>query len=249
MGFADWHQRYLQQSKWTKAIRRHLFNKKKFSAEDWILEVGSGTGAILGQVAEELPCQVAGIDINVNSLAFSHGVNRGFNLAQADAHRLPFRDNTFSITYCHYLLMWVEDSLLTLIEMQRVTQPGGFVIALAESDYSSRIDFPAPLDRLGEIQSQALQAQGADIEMGRKLGQLFHQAGLSEIEVGILGTHWQSETEWDMDKTEVATLWSDLHGILSEDEITHYLNIDRKAREDSERVLFVPTFYAKGTVI
>ncbi len=247
MSLADWHQRYLQQSQWTQAIRRHLLTESDIHPSDRILEVGSGTGAVLTQVAAEYDSRTFGIDINIRSLDFSRKKNPDFILAQADGHHLPFQDNAFAISYCHYLLMWVEDPLAVLGEMQRVTRPGGSVIALAESDYAARIDYPPPLDRLGELQTHSLVSQGVDIRMGRQLGNLFNQAGLDEIETGVLGARWHGESAANVDKTEWATLRSDLEGVLTETELDYYQKVDTQAREKAERVLFIPTFYAIGT--
>lgn len=248
MSLAEWHRRYLHQSHWTEAVRRHLFNRIHLDTSDRILEVGSGTGAVLGQIARELPCSVIGIDIDAESLLFSQVINATFILTQADAHRLPFPDKFFSITYCHYLLMWVESPLDVLVEMRRVTQPGGVVLALAEPDYPARIDFPPPLDRMGQFQNQALKAQGADIQMGRNLGKLFYESGLSNIEMGILGARWRPKSAEDIDQTEWNTLRSDLSDVLTRDKLAVFEKTDRQAREHAQRVLFIPTFYAAGIV-
>jgi len=248
MCLADWHQRYLQQSRWTESIRRQLFNKVKFTQGHRILEVGSGTGAILDSVTSENPYPTFGIDINLESIRFSSKKNLGLRLAQADGHHLPFQDGAFAIAYCHYLLMWVKHPLAVLKEMRRLIRPGGSIIALAESDYTARIDYPPPLEQLGELQNQALENQGVDIELGRKLGTLFYQAGLSEVEVGILGARWRAESLEDIDKTEWATLHSDLWDMLSKAKLENFKKIDLQARDNAERVLFIPTFYAMGTV-
>jgi SAM-dependent methyltransferase len=248
MSLADWHQRFQQQSHWTKSIRRHLFEKANLKSGERILEVGSGTSAVLSQVAAENQCRTYGIDIDFKSLGFSQKRFPGALLTQADAHHLPFQDNVFSITYCHYLLMWVHDPLKVLMEMHRVTRFRGNVIALAESDYATRIDYPPPLDRLGDLQTKALESQGADTQIGRKLGALLNQAGLSDIEVGIIGAQWQSEATEDIDETEWKTLYSDLDNVLTQTELVKYKKLDLQARERSERILFIPTFYAMGTV-
>jgi len=248
MSLADWHHRYLQQSRWTETIRDYLFNKINLENADWILEVGSGTGAVLSQITADFPCQTMGVDIDHKSLQFSQENNPTFDLTQADAHKLPFCDHVFSIAYCHYLLMWVNHPLDVLFEMRRVTQPGGAVIALAESDYAARIDFPPPLDRLGQLQTQSIQTQGADIAMGRRLGRLFYESGLADIEVGILGARWFSESSEEIDQTEWTTLRSDLEDTLTKLEIENYTKADRQSRKNAERVLFIPTFYAAGFV-
>jgi len=246
MTLADWHMRYLQQSQWTQDIRRQIFANARLEPDDCVLEVGVGTGAVLSRIAADYDCVLAGIDIDYQSLRFAQSILPICTLTQADAHILPFPDDKFSLTYCHYLLMWVDDPIQALAEMQRVTRPGGFMIALAESDYSARIDFPPPLDILGRLQTDALQAQGADIRMGRKLGGLFHKAGFSDIEVGLLGARWETDQSQDDDETEWMTLFSDLGERLSAQELTEYQQADEWAGRAGSRVLFIPTFYAVG---
>ena len=74
--------------------------------------------------------------------------------------------------------------------MRRVVQPGGWVAALAEPDYGGRIDYPDALAALGWKQAAAVHAQGADIYAGRKLAGWLGQAGLKDIQVGLLGGQW-----------------------------------------------------------
>lgn len=248
MNLADWHGRYLQQSLWTQDIRRRLFDRVKLKTGEKVLEVGVGTGAVLSQVVEDYPCQVIGIDIDRHSLRFAKSIVQTHNLIQADAHLLPIPEHTFKITYCHYLLMWVRDPARTLTEMRRVTQPGGMVIALAESDYAARIDFPPPLEQLGRLQTDALQTQGADTQMGRKLGQLFHETGLTDIEVGILAAQWSAKKFTNKDESEWNTLYSDLNSTLSDEELEYYRMINDRAYQTGGRILFIPTFYAAGRV-
>ena len=88
----------------------------------------------------------------------------------------------FDITFCHFLLLWVQHPLQALSEMQRVTRPGGFVLALAEPDYDHRLDTPASLTLLGRWQAESLRRQGADPGIGARLADLFRQTGLQIVE-------------------------------------------------------------------
>jgi len=110
----------------------------------------------------------------------------------------------------------------------------------------SRIDFPPPLDKIGRLQTQSLEGQGADIQMGRKLGHLFHETGFSEIEVGILGSQWCTRISQDIDETEWDALHSDIGNTVINEELANYRKLDAYARKKGERVLFIPTFYAVG---
>ena len=248
LSLADWHGRYTQQGKWTEDIRRHLFAKAQLDYDDTILEVGSGTGAILDLLDREGYHQLYGIDIKYPSLAFSMSRNVSYHLAQGDGYRLPFAGDSFSLTYCHYLLLWLANPAAMLTELARVTQPGGWLLALAEPDHQARIDYPPPLDTLGELQTQALAAQGVDVQQGRKLGALFQAVGLTEVETGILGAQWKAEKASEVDETEWLTLQADLAERLTTKRLTDYRDAEERARQQGSRVLFIPTFYAIGRV-
>ena len=245
---SDWHHRYLQQARWTGEIRKHLFNRTDLHTSDKILEVGSGTGAVLESLLEEGDFFLSGIDIDRSSLHFAQNLQKSFRLVQANGYELPFPEDSFTISYCHYLLLWVKHPDRILAEMRRVTKKGGCVITLAEPDYQSRIDFPPPLDQLGEQQTQSLQAQGADISIGRKLGMLFNNVGFIEVEIGILGAQWTAIRKHHLNKTEWMTIQSDLADQLSNQILLAYQELDQTARANGERVLFIPTFYASGVV-
>jgi SAM-dependent methyltransferase len=157
-------------------------------------------------------------------------------------------DNSFDVVFCHYVLLWLNDPAGALREMQRVAAPNGAILALAEPDYGGRIDYPEELNRLGIWQSQALHSQGADPKIGRRLAGLFRQAGLVEVESGVLGAQWgQSLTERD-NGMEWQVLRNDLAETIPQEELDALERIDRQANQAGERVLYVPTFYAWGRV-
>jgi len=248
LSLADWHDRYLQQARWTSEIRQHLFNRTGASSEDEILEVGSGTGAILEKIASEGYPHLTGIDIDGKALSFTKRNNQHLELVQGDGHHLPFSNETFNISLCHYLLLWVRKPEQILAEMRRVTRSGGCLMALAEPDHQARIDYPPPLDELGRLQTHALQKQGADTAMGRKIQALFAQEGLINIETGILGGQWTVEERNKRDASEWMTLRSDLSQRLSEETLSEYKRADQQARKEGYRILFIPTFYTFGLV-
>jgi ubiquinone/menaquinone biosynthesis C-methylase UbiE len=242
----DWHRRFRQQAEWTKGIRNYLFDKIHFDETKAILDVGCGTGAIL----TELPKNgtVHGLDIDHDRLIYAQINHKNVPFICADAHQLPYPDNSFSIVLCHFLLLWVTSPELVIKEMIRVGKPGGFILMLAEPDYGGRIDFPESLQELGEIQAQSLQSQGADPNTGRKLAKWLYEAGLNVIELGVLGGQWQGKASSKTWNSEWKMLESDLENILPEDELKVYKEIDKAAWEDGSRVLFVPTFYAVGII-
>ncbi|MGW8251646.1 MAG: class I SAM-dependent methyltransferase [Anaerolineales bacterium] len=244
----DWHLRYSQQARWTHDMRTYLFGRAEIDKAQRLLEVGCGTGAILSDLPAQVPLQV-GVDIDISSLQLAIRNTPKSRLTQGDGHQLPFPDKCFDITLCHFLLLWVDDPGQVLREMVRVTHSGGAVLALAEPDYGGRIDYPDELSILGEWQKQSLRQQWADPMMGRKLAGLFHRAGLEAVETGVLGGQWSGAPDWEAWEAEWRVLESDLAKTFQDQESWQALkNLDYSAQQNAERVLFVPTFYAWGSV-
>lgn len=249
----DWHRRYVQQAQWTRALRRHLLSQPGLQNAGTLLDVGCGTGALLEELADGGRRLVTGVDIDLASLAFARHYGAaapGANapLACADGHGLPFREASFDLAVCHFVLLWVDDPLQLLKEMRRVLRPGGAALALAEPDYGGRIDYPQAAEKLGRMQAQALARQGADITIGRKLRGLFQQAGFDAVQVGVLGGEWGENFQADEIEGEQAVLRVDLQGLPGFDEAAFEALVkqDRLAWKSGERLLFVPTFYAVG---
>jgi len=246
-----WHARFRQQAGWTHALRRHLFDQIGLQPGARILEPGCGTGAVLGEVATIGEPHVFGLDLNPEYLRLSRENASAAHLAAGDAYALPYASRSFDVTYCHFLLLWVEDPAKVVEEMVRVTSKGGWVLLLAEPDYGGRIDYPQELEFLGKYQTAALRHQGADPEIGRRLTHLLVNAGLLNIQGGVLGGMWAgspSPADWEM---EWAILRDDLDQLgptqgLDGIEIDAMKNADHRAWQRGERVLFVPTFYAWG---
>jgi SAM-dependent methyltransferase len=244
----DWHSRFTQQARWTASLRRHLFERLGLDQSRSILEVGCGTGAILQELASRPEAGlVSGLDLNPNFLSQASLHAPSALLVQGDAHRLPYASASFDAVLCHFLLLWVAEPAVVLAEMARLIRPGGSLMALAEPDYGGRIDYPEALAQLGQWQEAALQSQGADTRLGRRLGALFTAAGLVEVQVGLLGGEWRlgDQTGWE---SEWAVLEDDLHDQIDPLELARLHHIEAQARQNGQRLLFVPTFWAWGKV-
>jgi len=248
LDLATWHARFRQQAGWTRELRQTLLRRSGMAQARSVLEVGSATGALTGELSLDWQARVVGLDLEWTRLAYARLRDPRTFFTQADAHSLPYRSGSFDLSVCHFLLLWVRDPAGAVTEMRRVTRPGGFVLALAEPDYGSRIDFPNSLAEIGRAQRTALIEQGANPDVGRELGRLFVLAGLGEVEVGVLGAQWAgppSRTEFEM---EWSVLEDDLQASLAPEVRERLRMLDWTARERGERVLYVPTFYAIGRV-
>lgn len=187
-----------------------------------------------------------GLDIAPENIKLANETAANARLTCGDGHHLPYPDHLFDIVFCHYLLLWVENPGQVIREMQRVARPGGAILALAEPDYAGRIDYPEILKDLGRRQAEGLQRQGANPDIGRRLAGLFSQAGLGNIEVGILGAQWQIPIDPQDWRMEWKVMRNDLQGSVKEEMLAELEEFDRRAWEIGERILYLPTFYAWG---
>jgi len=250
----DWHKRYLQQASWTRELRAYLMKKAGISGARRILEVGSGTGVILREVAQTSAgpggrsSSIHGLDLRAESLLHCRLHEPSAHLSRADALALPYADAVFDITFCHFLLLWVKEPGQALREMRRVTCRHGHVLALAEPDYSARVDRPDALAVLGKWQERSLARQGANTAIGSRVAELFRDSGLEIIETGALSP-WQPQSlgrddlagEWEM-------LREDLNGLVPESELDRMMKLDAQARQRAERILHVPTYFVHAQV-
>jgi SAM-dependent methyltransferase len=249
----DWHQRFLIQSEWTRETRQYLYHRTGMVNAQRILDVGCGTGVLIQELHQALEVPIIGLDINIDFIAVARKNSPSAKFVLGDGQAMPLEANTFDCCFCHFLLLWVEDPLGIIREMKRVTQPGGSILAIAEPDYGGRIDHPSMFSILGEWQTSALRHQGADPNMGRKLSGIFHQAGLGEIEVGVIGAQWVGQPSKQDLSSEWEIIRSDLESLNISSEVMHTSEELREheliALESGDRILYVPTFYACGRVL
>jgi len=241
----NWHTRYTQQANWTRNLRDYLFERTGLKTAQRVLEVGCGTGAILSEIKTSL---LHGLDIQPASLMEARAHAPAASLTCGDALSLPYADGTFDITFCHFLLLWVADPQGALGEMKRVTQAGGHILALAEPDYTARVDEPAELATLGRWQAESLQRQGAEPSLGGRLAELFYQAGIELIETGAIESQGNDAPTSAERKMEWAVLEADLAGFVPVNEIQRLKKLDDQAWARGERKLHVPTYFAWGRV-
>jgi SAM-dependent methyltransferase len=249
-----WHQRYCQQASWTEELRKHFFERLTIERTDKILEVGSGTGAILSTIPGA--AKLFGVDIDHEHASLSRENAPSSNIICGDGHWLPYPDNLFAATLCHFLLLWVKNPGAVLQEMIRVTRPNGNILIIAEPDYGGRIDHPETLEPLGNLQAASLQNQGADPYMGRKVIGLVRRLGIEVIEAGVISNRWQEQPKKDDLELEWTILKMDLENLLADRKISplsekefNWLRLEeQKAWENGSRVLFIPTFYVWGRV-
>lgn len=100
-----------------------------------VLDVGTGTGAVLRELARrgDRPEWVLGIDRSDAMLARVPPLPRGWRLLRADAVRLPVADASVDVAIASFVLHVLSDRerLACLGELRRVVAPGGRVVVVA----------------------------------------------------------------------------------------------------------------------
>jgi ubiquinone/menaquinone biosynthesis C-methylase UbiE len=242
-----WSSRYKQQASWTRETRNFIINQISLPLQANILEVGCGSCAVLDEFNES-GHNTVGLDIDFQILKYSIQNSSKASLINGDGLSLSLKNDFFDICFCHYLLLWIDNPVRILKEMSRVTNKTGWICIFAEPDYLSRIDYPSPLDKLGQMQNSSLSNQGVNLSAGRNLQNWLMQAGFSNIHWGIYGFHQKVESHSINAYSEWATTQRDLEKLYSVEEIVKYQEIEDNARTQGFRILFIPTFYAYAQI-
>ena len=239
----EWSAHFRRQAEWTRAARNYLYRRADLLHARRALDVGSGTGVITEEIASRTRGRVVGVDISRDFLRIREGDRASY--VQGDALRLPFCDAAFDVILCHFVLMWLRDPRQGMAEMARVVRPGGWILLCAEPDYGGRLDSPDLPHAAWHI--TALQREGADPFMGRKLRVLCAGQGL-DAEVGCMSAPWTSEAIRESLDGEWATLRRITREFVSEEERRAVRVREEAAIACGERFVFMPVFYAAGRV-
>lgn len=127
-------------------------------SDDRVLDVGTGTGALLRELATSgaRPENVVGVDASTRMLerARSAELPSEWQLEQADARELRFGDESFSLVFTSYLLNVLsdEDGTAVLREVRRVLVSGGRLVVINPVAPSSLL--ARPYRRLAELISR-----------------------------------------------------------------------------------------------
>lgn len=144
------------------------------SPEDHVLEVGFGSGAAIGQVAQRLSGgKVCGIDYSETMVRLAlkrnaAAVREGrVEIHHGDISALPYEDDSFDKAYAIHSIYFWPDPLAALGEMRRVLKPGG----LAAISILSRDDMLKMGPRLPDF----------ILYSGKELVDLFEHAGFIDV--------------------------------------------------------------------
>lgn len=140
-----------------------------------VLDVASGTGETACHLQETVGCQVVGVDASAFMIARAKKKARARGLTMgssvADAHHLPFTDDTFDAVISECTLCALEKEV-ALREMVRVAKAGGYV-GMHDLCWTQGTP-PHTRDRLAELEGE----QPETLECWKRL---FAEAGLGRV--------------------------------------------------------------------
>jgi SAM-dependent methyltransferase len=102
--------------------------RKYFPEAKAYLEVGCGTGFVLGAIAEAFPgMEVQGSEIYVEGLGFAKSRVGKARLFQMDATQIPYRE-AFDVIGAFDVIEHIEDDVRVLEQMNLALRPGGGIL-------------------------------------------------------------------------------------------------------------------------
>jgi ubiquinone/menaquinone biosynthesis C-methylase UbiE len=155
------------------------------------IDLGCGPRGILDLLARRVgpTGQIVGLDADPAHTAMAAEFARAEGLGcvrvvTADARHTGLPEGSFDLVFSRTLLVNVPEPAGILAEMVRLARPGGWV-AVIEYDMEHALCYPPhpAFDRLCEIFTTVFARNGADPELGRKLRQMFADAGLTDLAV------------------------------------------------------------------
>jgi SAM-dependent methyltransferase len=149
-----------------------------------ILEVGSGSGEIIGEIAGRTKARCVGLEPDANLLDTARKKHPTVDFQPGVGEHIPYPDSSFDLVVTHFALMWCPNPTKVISEMLRVCHSGGWVAALGEPDYGGIITVPPDISASEE---EELKRHGAHTRLGRELSRLFAAFRWRELEYGVLG--------------------------------------------------------------
>lgn len=160
------------------------------------IDMGCGPLGVIDLLADRVGPQgrVVGLELNPANVALARAFAKDQGLAnvtiiEGDARRSGLAADSFDLVHARALLVNIPDPAAVAAEMARLARPGGWVAGM-EPDMAIQIGHPpnAGWERVHEIFCASFRADGADPFIGRRLPEIFREAGLTEIGVEAI-TH------------------------------------------------------------
>jgi SAM-dependent methyltransferase len=153
-----------------------------------VLDVACGTGVLARAALERVGASgsVVGLDANEGMLAVARAAAPAVEWRSGLAESLPFEDGSFDAVVSQFGMMFFDDRLAALREMQRVRRPGGRIAIAVWGSLDATPGYAAMVDLLQRLfGDEAASALRAPFVLGdaSELRALVAEAGLPDAEI------------------------------------------------------------------
>lgn len=152
-----------------------------------VLDAGTGTGEDAQEVTKLIAPggQVVGMD--VSQIMIDEAKRRtqypslSLRFMQGNVQHLPFEDATFDRCYADRIFVHLPDPQLALLELVRVTRPGGLILVVDGDHETQVLDSPYPevTRRFFRFRNDGMRQPG----IAHRLYALFQDVGLGDVQV------------------------------------------------------------------
>jgi ubiquinone/menaquinone biosynthesis C-methylase UbiE len=172
--------------RWSRILANELVAFTGIKDGQRVLDVGTGTGALAAALVKSGPqVQVVGVDPSAGFIAYAQkDAEPRARFEVGDAQALKFADASFDAAMALLVLNFVPDHGKAVVEMRRVTRPGGTVSACVW-DYNAGMQMLRIFwDEVVAIDPPMEPKDERHMKLSRRgqLGELWRKAGLMNVE-------------------------------------------------------------------
>ena len=237
----EYYEAFIRELDYTKAFREEIYKKVGLKGARRVLEVGFRQGWITEEIRRHTDAQITAIDPDHINVADASEKIEGVEFFRDATDKLSMRDESFDVVFCHYFFIWKKQPFKALMELRRVCKNNGYIVALAEPEYSGWIEYPDL--ELGKYFYEAIKKEGGNPRIGKELLSIFSSAGL-ETELHVNSRIWTIEelencivNDWNVILQE---------GLITEPIYNQKIEQEKKVIQDKLRVIAFPVFSAIG---
>ena len=184
------HRLGLQHQVWSSEARR-AWELADFSAGQRILDLGCGPGYCTQELAYIVGAEgeVVGVDKSksyidfLNRNAQLHGLN--IKTICSDFDNMELKAESFDGAYCRWALAWLPNPEEVIAKVQKALVPGGAFVIHEYYDWSTFQTEPSfpNLDKCIAAALNSFKSSESEIDIGRKIPELFFNQGLEVINI------------------------------------------------------------------
>jgi SAM-dependent methyltransferase len=165
----------------TRSNTNEIIDKLRSRNAGHILDVACGPGLHTRKLTDGAGGFVVGLDLSIPMLREAVRCTTGEHVAylRADAHHLPFADDTFDAACCLAALYLIPEPHLVIDEMIRVLKPGGILAIFTSADVM--------LTRLPMVKPTLNRVAGFNVLGRDEIPSKLRRRGFTEISQRIVG--------------------------------------------------------------